>query len=300
MTDARIRRLPPLTASPPSRPRPAAPRRPRRAPSVAPARADRQRPDSATGRLPGRGRGAGSAARGTRGRRRPTVAAARARRRLRRRARTRSAASSRCRRSSNQRVDREIEWLQRNPDYLARVFGRAQRYLHYVANEVEARGLPGRPRAPAGGRERLQPVRLLAQPRLGTLAVHRADRRALRPAAQLLAGPAPRRGRVDARGARVPRAAARPLRRRLVPRDRRLQLRPRQHPARDQPQCRAPPQHRLLLAVAAGGDARLRAEADCAREDDPRAGDATASTCRRSRTRPTSASCRPTARWTCA
>ncbi len=43
----------------------------------------------------------------------------------------------------HQRVDREIEWLQRNPDYLARVFGRAQRYLHYVANEVEARGLPG-------------------------------------------------------------------------------------------------------------------------------------------------------------
>ncbi len=40
------------------------------------------------------------------------------------------------------RVDREIEWLQRNPDYLARVFGRAQRYLHHVANEVEHRGLP--------------------------------------------------------------------------------------------------------------------------------------------------------------
>jgi soluble lytic murein transglycosylase-like protein len=41
------------------------------------------------------------------------------------------------------RVDREIEWLQRNPDYLARVFGRAQRYLHHIVNEVEARGLPG-------------------------------------------------------------------------------------------------------------------------------------------------------------
>ncbi len=41
------------------------------------------------------------------------------------------------------RVDREIEWLQRNPDYLARVFGRAQRYLHHIANEVEAQGLPG-------------------------------------------------------------------------------------------------------------------------------------------------------------
>jgi membrane-bound lytic murein transglycosylase D len=43
----------------------------------------------------------------------------------------------------NARVQREIEWLQRNPEYLARVFGRAQRYLHYVVNEVEARGLPG-------------------------------------------------------------------------------------------------------------------------------------------------------------
>jgi membrane-bound lytic murein transglycosylase D len=40
-------------------------------------------------------------------------------------------------------VDREIEWLQRNPDYLARVFGRAQRYLHHIVNEVEAQGLPG-------------------------------------------------------------------------------------------------------------------------------------------------------------
>ena len=41
------------------------------------------------------------------------------------------------------RVDREIEWLQRNPEYLARVFARAQRYLHHIENEVEARGLPG-------------------------------------------------------------------------------------------------------------------------------------------------------------
>jgi membrane-bound lytic murein transglycosylase D len=43
----------------------------------------------------------------------------------------------------NPRVQREIEWLQRNPDYVARVFGRAQRYLHYIVNEVEAHGLPG-------------------------------------------------------------------------------------------------------------------------------------------------------------
>jgi membrane-bound lytic murein transglycosylase D len=45
--------------------------------------------------------------------------------------------------AEHQRVDREIEWLQRNPDYVARVFGRAQRYMHHVVNEVEARGLPG-------------------------------------------------------------------------------------------------------------------------------------------------------------
>lgn len=44
---------------------------------------------------------------------------------------------------SHPRIDREIEWLQRNPDYLTRVFGRAQRYLHHVTNEVEARQLPG-------------------------------------------------------------------------------------------------------------------------------------------------------------
>lgn len=43
----------------------------------------------------------------------------------------------------HERVDRELEWLQRNPDYVARVFGRAQRYLHHVVNEVDARGLPG-------------------------------------------------------------------------------------------------------------------------------------------------------------
>ncbi len=43
----------------------------------------------------------------------------------------------------HQRVDREIEWLQRNPEYLTRVFGRGQRYLHHIINEVEARGMPG-------------------------------------------------------------------------------------------------------------------------------------------------------------
>ena len=43
----------------------------------------------------------------------------------------------------HRRVESEIAWLQRNPDYLARAMGRAQRYLHHIVNEVELRGLPG-------------------------------------------------------------------------------------------------------------------------------------------------------------
>ncbi len=43
----------------------------------------------------------------------------------------------------HRRVQSEIAWMQRNPDYLARTMGRAQRYLHYIVDEVEARGLPG-------------------------------------------------------------------------------------------------------------------------------------------------------------
>ncbi|MGB5133365.1 MAG: hypothetical protein WBO00_12145, partial [Steroidobacteraceae bacterium] len=31
----------------------------------------------------------------------------------------------------HRRVESEIAWLQRNPDYLARAMGRAQRYLHH-------------------------------------------------------------------------------------------------------------------------------------------------------------------------
>ena len=45
--------------------------------------------------------------------------------------------------AEHRRVQSEIAWLQRNPDYLARTMGRAQRYLHHIVNEVEARGLPG-------------------------------------------------------------------------------------------------------------------------------------------------------------
>jgi len=39
-------------------------------------------------------------------------------------------------------VQAELDWYLRNPDYLERVFARGQRYLHHIANEVQARGLP--------------------------------------------------------------------------------------------------------------------------------------------------------------
>ena len=45
--------------------------------------------------------------------------------------------------AEHRRIQSEIAWLQRNPDYLARTMDRAQRYLHYIVDDVEARGLPG-------------------------------------------------------------------------------------------------------------------------------------------------------------
>ncbi len=39
-------------------------------------------------------------------------------------------------------VQVEFDWLVRNGDYLNRVFSRAQRYLNYIAIEVQAQGLP--------------------------------------------------------------------------------------------------------------------------------------------------------------
>ncbi len=173
---------------------------------------------------------------------------------------------------SHPRVDREIEWLQRNPDYLARVFGRAQRYLHHIANEVEYRGLPGD--------LALLPV---VESAFNPFAYSRAHASGLW---QFIAPTGERYGlrrnywqdkRRDVlestRGAlEYLTDTQRTLRRRLVPGDRGLQLRPGQRPARDQPQQGARPADRFLLALAACRDAGLRAEAGRAREDGQRAG----------------------------
>jgi membrane-bound lytic murein transglycosylase D len=42
----------------------------------------------------------------------------------------------------NRKVQTELDWFVRNPAYLARVFERAQRYMPYIADQLEQRGLP--------------------------------------------------------------------------------------------------------------------------------------------------------------
>jgi len=42
----------------------------------------------------------------------------------------------------NHRIDAELKWFVSHPDYLARVFTRAQRYLPHITAELEARDLP--------------------------------------------------------------------------------------------------------------------------------------------------------------
>ncbi len=39
-------------------------------------------------------------------------------------------------------VEREVSWYAKHPDYLDRTFRRGERYLHYIVEELEARGLP--------------------------------------------------------------------------------------------------------------------------------------------------------------
>jgi membrane-bound lytic murein transglycosylase D len=42
----------------------------------------------------------------------------------------------------NNRIQAELNWLARHPDYVDRVFNRAQRFLPYIAEEIDKRGMP--------------------------------------------------------------------------------------------------------------------------------------------------------------
>ena len=39
-------------------------------------------------------------------------------------------------------IDRELNWYANNPEYLERVWGRAELYMHYIVEQLEARGMP--------------------------------------------------------------------------------------------------------------------------------------------------------------
>ena len=40
------------------------------------------------------------------------------------------------------RIDKELEWFLRHPDYIERTLNRAAPYLHHIITEIEARNLP--------------------------------------------------------------------------------------------------------------------------------------------------------------
>src|SRR5690606_3112354 len=45
--------------------------------------------------------------------------------------------------SEDEVLRRELEWFSKHQDYLERVLNRASPYLHYIAEELAARGMPG-------------------------------------------------------------------------------------------------------------------------------------------------------------
>jgi membrane-bound lytic murein transglycosylase D len=45
--------------------------------------------------------------------------------------------------ADNARIDREINWFLRNPEYLSRIQQRAEPYLYFILNEIEAKNIPG-------------------------------------------------------------------------------------------------------------------------------------------------------------
>ncbi|MGR9052472.1 MAG: LysM peptidoglycan-binding domain-containing protein [Gammaproteobacteria bacterium] len=43
----------------------------------------------------------------------------------------------------NERIDRELDWFLKHPDYLVRVQQRAEPYLHLIVEEIESKNIPG-------------------------------------------------------------------------------------------------------------------------------------------------------------
>ncbi len=129
-------------------------------------------------------------------------------------------------------VDRELNWYANHPDYLERTWGRAEHYLHYIVEQLEARGMPLEFALLPVVESAFEPFAYSRARAAGLWQFIPGTGSTLRPEAGLVVRRPPRRRRLDARGARLPAGAARSIRWRLAAGHRRLQLRRRQRSQR--------------------------------------------------------------------
>ena len=136
----------------------------------------------------------------------------------------------------NQRVLSYIELFQgRLHDFIEEGMKRGSKYLPMIQNVFRAEGLAARPRVRAARRERVQAERAVAGEGQGRLAVHDRHGARERPAPRLVHRRAvrPRKGDASRRRSTC-RTLGKHVRRRLAPRARLVQRRPRPHAARDE------------------------------------------------------------------
>ncbi len=73
-------------------------------------------------------------------------------------------------------VARHEQWYANRPDYVAHMMERAQRYLHYIVEEVEKRGMPAEIALLPMIESDLNPRSIFGEPCLRYLAVHPVHR----------------------------------------------------------------------------------------------------------------------------
>ena len=98
-------------------------------------------------------------------------------------------------------------WYSARPDYIKRFVDRGSRYLHYIVEQVEKRGMPMEI-ALLPVVESALPTRVFAFARLGAVAVHSLDGQELRAVAGLVEGQPARHRRRDRCGAQLSPAPA--------------------------------------------------------------------------------------------
>ncbi len=152
------------------------------------------------------------------------------------------------------------QWYASRPDYVQRMTERGGRYLFYVVEEIEKRGMPTELALLPFIESAFNPAGHVGGTRLGHVAVHARHRQGLRPEAEPVPRRPARRARVHARGTRLPADAAAPVRR-LAARAGCLQLGAGQRAAGRGPQPQGRAAAELRKPAHARRDAQLRAQA---------------------------------------